>query len=183
MKIANWIYLDCLLYSVNKCQSCVLIINMQGNYAILVFKKTWTVGRSLCSHFLSNAPKLQQCRRVGILLGRKRRKHVASLDILKNARHWNWSLTSCTVNLLWPIKSIISCITSGLPEQFLAETTGQLQVSFSFVLFCFVISIIITIIIIVVVIVIIIMAVTKGQGTGISPVSTDMNPGYFHRQQ
>jgi len=131
-------------------------------------KVTWTVGRSLCSHFLSNAPKLQESRKVGILHGRKRRKPVASPDILQKAKRCDWSLTICIVNLLWSVKSIISCITSGLPGQFLAETTGQLQVSFSYLLFCLII--------------IIIIAVTKGQWTGISPVATSRNPGCFHRK-
>lgn len=130
-------------------------------------KVTWTVGRSLCSHFLSNAPKLQESRNVGILHGRKKGKPVASPDILQKDKHCDWSLTICIVNLLWSVKSIISCITSGLPEQFLAETTGQLQVSFSYLLFC---------------LIIIIIAVTKGQGMGISPVATSMNPGCFHRK-
>ena len=138
MKIANWIYLGCLLYSVNKCQSCVLIINMQGNYAILMLK--WLGLLDIACAVIS-FPVHLKCKKeekVGILHGRKRRKPVASPDILKNAKHCDWSLTICIVNLLWYIKSIISYIASCLSGQFLAERTGWLQVFFSFLLFCFV---------------------------------------------
>ena len=138
MKIANWIYLGCLLYSVNKCQSCVLIINMQGNYAILMLKWLGLLDIACAVISFPVHLKCKKVEKVGILHGMKGRKPVASPDILKNAKHCNWSLTICIVNLLWSIKSRISYITSSLSGQFLAERTGRLQVFFSFLLFCFV---------------------------------------------